>query len=154
MNKKKILVLRGIQGSGKTTFAKQWVSEDPEHRVRFNRDDMRNMLGPYWVPKREGFITELFSNFMLYAMAEQKDIVVDNMNLNPKALEEIEEIRTVWNHLNRTSSPVLDDYEIEVKDFFDVTLETCIERDSKRENPIGEEIIRKTYNKYKDSYPL
>ena len=29
-------------------------------------------------------------------------------------------------------------------------LEECIERDSKRPNPIGEEVIRKTYEKYKD----
>ena len=44
---RKVLVLRGLQGSGKSTFAKQWVNEDPEHRVRFNRDDIRNMLGKY-----------------------------------------------------------------------------------------------------------
>ena len=29
MNKKLILT-RGIQGSGKTTWARQWVEEDPE----------------------------------------------------------------------------------------------------------------------------
>ena len=27
----KIILCRGIQGSGKTTWAKQWVLEDPEH---------------------------------------------------------------------------------------------------------------------------
>lgn len=44
----KIILCRGIQGSGKTTWAKQWVLEDPEHRVRFNNDDdVRNMLGKY-----------------------------------------------------------------------------------------------------------
>lgn len=79
----KIVLCRGIQGSGKTTWAKQWVLEDPEHRVRFNNDDIRNMLGKYWVTSRE--------------------------------------------HL----------------------VEVCIERDSKRENPIGEEVIRKTYERYK-----
>ena len=41
----KLILCRGIQGSGKTTWAKQWVLEDPEHRVRFNNDDIRNMLG-------------------------------------------------------------------------------------------------------------
>ena len=41
---KKIIVLQGIPASGKSTWARQWVSEDPEHRVRFNRDDIRNML--------------------------------------------------------------------------------------------------------------
>lgn len=49
----KLILCRGIQGSGKTTWAKQWVLEDPEHRVRFNNDDIRNMLGKYWVPSRE-----------------------------------------------------------------------------------------------------
>jgi len=40
-------------------------------------------------------------------------------------------------------------YSLEFKDFF-IPLQKCIERDSKRPNPIGEEVIRKTYEKYKD----
>ena len=50
---RKIILTRGIQGSGKSTWAKQWAEEDPEHRIRFNWDDMRNMFGKYWVPSRE-----------------------------------------------------------------------------------------------------
>lgn len=38
---------------------------------------------------------------------------------------------------------------LEFKDFF-IPLQKCIERDSKRPNPIGEEVIRKTYERYKD----
>ena len=60
---KTILILRGLQGSGKTTFAKEWVNKDPESRVRFNRDDIRNMLGKYWVPKRESLITDIYGFF-------------------------------------------------------------------------------------------
>lgn len=56
---RKLIICRGIQGSGKTTRAKQWCHEDPEHRVRFNNDDIRNMLGKYWVPSREGLIKDL-----------------------------------------------------------------------------------------------
>lgn len=80
---RKIILCRGIQGSGKTTFAKQWVLEDPEHK--------ENILNP------------------------QDDFK----------------------------------YELEFKNFF-IPLQDCIERDSKRPNPIGEEAIRKTYEKYKD----
>lgn len=61
----KIILCRGIQGSGKTTWAKQWVLEDPEHRVRFNNDDIRNMLGKYWVPSRELF-SACFENTIYY----------------------------------------------------------------------------------------
>lgn len=60
----KIILCRGIQGSGKTTFAKQWVLEDPEHRVRFNNDDIRNMLGKYWVPSREDLVKNLKHTFL------------------------------------------------------------------------------------------
>lgn len=45
MKERKLIICRGIQGSGKSTWAKQWCHEDPEHRVRFNNDDVRNMLG-------------------------------------------------------------------------------------------------------------
>lgn len=45
METRKLIICRGIQGSGKSTWAKQWCHEDPEHRVRFNNDDIRNMLG-------------------------------------------------------------------------------------------------------------
>lgn len=40
-------------------------------------------------------------------------------------------------------------YEIEFKDF-KTPLQDCIDRDSKRPNPIGEEVIRNTYEKYKN----
>nr|DAX00221.1 MAG TPA: AAA domain protein [Bacteriophage sp.] len=33
MKERKLIICRGIQGSGKSTWAKQWCHEDPEHRV-------------------------------------------------------------------------------------------------------------------------
>lgn len=41
-------------------------------------------------------------------------------------------------------------YTLEFKDFFDVSLAECIERDSKQENSIGEKVITETYDRYKD----
>lgn len=137
----KLILCRGIQGSGKTTWAKQWVLEDPEHRVRFNNDDIRNMLGKYWVPSRENLVSEIKKDFMVSAMEFGYDIVIDNMNLNPKEVEYYENlVDSVLSYANC--------YSLEYKDFF-IPLEVCIERDSKRENPIGEEVIRKTYERYK-----
>mgnify|MGYP002706104587 FL=1 len=137
----KLILCRGIQGSGKTTWAKQWVLEDPEHRVRFNNDDIRNMLGKYWVPSRENLVSEIKKDFMVSAMEFGYDIVIDNMNLNPKEVEYYENlVDSVLGYANC--------YSLEYKDFF-IPLEVCIERDSKRENPIGEEVIRKTYERYK-----
>ena len=146
----KIILCRGIQGSGKTTWAKQWALEDPEHRVRFNNDDIRNMLGKYWVPSREDLVKSLRSTFLLNSMYYGFDIVIDNMNLNPKELEYYNGVLDGWNNLEGAVPDVVrPKYSLEFKDFF-IPLQDCIERDSKRPNPIGEEVIRKTYEKYKD----
>lgn len=145
MTTRKVLILRGLQGSGKSTFAKQWVNEDPEHRVRFNRDDIRNMLGKYWVPSREPLINTIQNDFLSTALYQGYDIVIDNMNLNEKCIEEIKQFVYGWNNVSDDNI-----YEIEIKDFFHVPLQVCIDRDAQRENPIGERVIRNTYNKYKD----
>lgn len=145
----KIILTRGIQGSGKSTWAKKWVEEDPTHRVRWNNDDFRKMLGPYWIPERETLVYTMMSGFLNKAMLFGYDIVIDNMNLNQKDWDFVQDRITKFN--NDAFIKVLEkSYNLEFKDFFDVSLEECIERDSKRENPIGKEVIINTYNKHKD----
>ena len=151
MEKKKLILTRGIQGSGKSTWARQWVEEDPENRVRINNDDIRNMLGPYWIPERETLVSEIKKQTVLNAMRLNYDIVVDNMNLNPKEVKYWENIVKNYNELiNITVSgdSVKYEYEIEFKDFF-IPLEECIRRDAMRPNPIGEKVIRDTWRRYK-----
>lgn len=146
----KIILCRGIPGSGKTTWAKQWVLEDPEHRVRFNNDDIRNMLGKYWVPSREDLVKDLNYAFLINSMSYGFDVVIDNMNLNPKELKYYNKVLDNWNDPKGiVFDAVKLKYSLEFKDFF-IPLQDCIERDSKRPNPVGEEVIRKTYEKYKD----
>lgn len=151
MDKKKIIICRGIQGSGKSYFAKQWILEDPEHRVRFNNDDIRNMLGKYWVPSREKIVIFFKREFLHVAMHYGYDIIIDNMNLNPKEIKYFQDLVEERNHPKGIIHPDNIIYEIEFKDF-KTPLEVCIERDSKRENPIGAEVIRNTYNHYKSFY--
>lgn len=151
----KIIVCQGLSASGKTTWSKEWVNQDPENRVRFNRDDVRNMLGKYWVPSREDLINKVFNSFMDEAMLSGYDIVLDNMNLNKKTLAEINEYAKEFNEWIALS-PLSESnhYEIEYKSFLDVPLETCIERDSKRPQPIGRGTIEKIYKRYKDEYGI
>lgn len=141
---KKIILTRGIQGSGKSTWAKAWVAEDPEHRIRINNDDLRNMFGVYWVPSREDVVSHAKQTIVTYAMGKQYDIVVDNMNLNPKEVQYWTNVANYYNGYTKTG----EHYEIEFKDFF-IPLEECIRRDSARTNPIGEKVIRDTWKRYK-----
>lgn len=138
----KLIICRGIPASGKTFWAKQWVLEDPEHRVRFNNDDIRNMLGKYWVPSREPMVAAMKDSFVEEAILLRLDMVVDNTNLNNKEIE-------YWKNWAN-----LHNYDLEYKDFFDTPLSVCIERDKTRDLQVSEKIIRNFYNNYKDIYPL
>lgn len=151
--KHELIILQGIQGSGKTTWAKNWVKEDPKHRVRFNQDDIRNMFGVYWVPSRESLVKAMHNSFLNEAMLEGYDIVLDNMNLNQKTLNEIKEIVEEFNKWV-SLTPVDLHYDIKYQTFFDVPLSICIERDKQRDLQIGEKVIRGSYEIYKDIYPL
>ena len=143
---RKIILTQGIQGSGKTTYAKQWVEKDPVNRVRWNNDDCRKMCGPYWIPERENFISEIREKFILNAMKMGKDIVVDDMNLNQKTIAYYNDLVDYFN-LNNTKTKE-EAYDLVYKTFF-IPLEECIKRDSLRPNPIGEKIIKETFNRYK-----
>ena len=121
----KIILTQGIQGSGKTTWAKAWVAEDPEHRIRINNDDITSMWGqPFGTPGLYERLRMFRQLMITKAIQDNLDIVVDNMNLSTSSLKEVQEI--VKNF----------DYIIEYKDFTKVPLEVCIERDSKRLNPM------------------
>lgn len=149
METKKIILTRGIPGSGKSTWAKAWVAEDPEHRIRLNWDDMRNMMGPYWVPSREPI-----NKYMLWAginmaayCTHPYDIVIDNMNLNPKGWDEVMGWVEVYNNSTHATETQTQ-YSIEFKDFF-ISLDECIRRDAARSNPVGEKAIRDIWKRYK-----
>ena len=139
----KLIICRGIPASGKTFWAKQWVLEDSEHRVRINQDDIRLMLGKYWVPNREPLVQHIQKEALIEALDRGYDIVVDNTNLNKKVLDFYRAL--VIDHGN---------HAIEYKDFFDTPLSVCIERDKNRDVQVSEKIIRNFYNNYKDIYPL
>jgi predicted kinase len=139
----KLILCQGIQGSGKSTYAKKWASEDPEHRVRLNYDDLRNMMGTYWVPSREHMLKGMEKLFLSEAMTKGYDIIIDNMNLNPKTIKGYEDLVNAWNKTYDNK------YEFE-RILFDTPVEECIRRDKARPNPIGEVVIKRTWNTYRN----
>ena len=137
----KIIICQGIQGSGKSTWARKWAQEDPSHRVRWNNDDMRLLMGQYWVPSREPLLSNIRVLFMNTTMDYGFDIVIDDMNLNPHTTEYYEVLVQAYNATHE------DKYVIEYR-LFNTPLDVCIERDAKRKNPIGAKVLTDTYTKY------
>lgn len=145
----KLIICRGLPASGKTTWAKEWVIEDPEHRVRINQDDIRLMLGKYWVPSREKLVQHIQEEALIEALLKDYDIVIDNTNLNKKVIDNYRAL--VIAHGN---------HEIVYKDFFNVPLVECINRNINRnaslpkDVQIANDVIFSMYELYKDRYNL
>lgn len=131
-----ILIVQGLPASGKSTFAKAWVEENPKSRIRVNRDDIRRMLGPYWLPSREHLVTDIEHAAIKAALEEDYDVVIDNMNLGMSYINDYLSIAHQF------------DTKVEYKSFLNVPLEVCIERDKNRIDSVGEEAIRRVYVKY------
>ena len=79
-----VMIVRGLPGSGKSTFAKRWVMQDPENRVRVSRDDLRHQLyGKYYglTIHQESTITKMEWALMKAALSSRQSVIIDNQNL-------------------------------------------------------------------------
>lgn len=139
-----LLCLVGLPASGKTTFARKWVNEAPKDRVRVNRDDIRRQLGPYWVPQRENLVTKIENQMIRLALEDSYSVVVDATNL--RGTDRFKQMINQYNGF--IEDHIAKNITLETKDFTDVPLETCLERDENREDAVGADVIHRMYNKY------
>lgn len=134
----KLLVLQGIPCSGKSTWAREFVSGKKDW-VIVNRDSLRSMRGDYWIPEQEDFITVLEDYAVQSALKSGLSVIVDATNLNPKTISRLEIIAT-------THSAVL-----ETK-LFKIDLKEAIRRDIIRGEKggisVGKKVIENFYYKY------
>lgn len=137
----KFVLLQGIQGSGKSTFAKQFVKDNQNFKC-VNRDSFRHMLSSYtYTEENEKIVTEAVHSTIENLIKHNYNVVLDEMNINPKTLEKnINFIKSICNKHNKEA-------DIEIKSF-DITLKEAIERDARRDFSVGEAVIRKTWKNF------
>lgn len=132
-----VLILKGLPASGKSTWAKEKVASSQVAWKRVNKDDLRAMVDNGVYSKgNESFVLKLRDNLILSALDEGCNVIVDDTNLNPTHEEHIRMI--VEGYCNSRNLTI----EVQIKEF-NTDLETCIERDKARPNPVGQEVIKK-----------
>ena len=132
----KAIISKGLPGSGKSTWARQFVSENPEY-VIVNNDTIRNEIyvrlnNRNWSKAIESEVGNVRTEQIAAAYNSGQNVILDNTHMNPYALQAaIKQCEDLG-------------FEVEVKEF-DVPVEECIRRDSLREGHarVGEEVIRK-----------
>lgn len=146
MTRPRLIITRGLPGSGKTTRAKAWVADDPVHRARVNRDDLRGMIhdGVYLKGGTEHVILRARNTLIRALLERGLAVVCDDTNLPNRVVRD----------LRRQAA--LTGADFEVWDMTDVPLETCVFRDDLRINPVGEKVITDFYNRFikGKTYPL
>lgn len=139
-----VTLTKGLPGSGKSTWAKQQLSLATNGSIkRVNKDDLRAMLDiGRWSKSNEQFVLNVRDFVIIEALKQGKHVIVDDTNLEDS-------------HYNRISGAIEDCIElngrrvkVQYEDFTHVPIETCIERDIKRANGVGEKVIRDMYDRY------
>ena len=135
----KIFICVGIPSSGKSFWAKQEIAKDPDNWVRINNDDIRAMMNnSVYSPAYEKFITDTRNYLIRESLKRDKNVIVDNVNLNKRHFEEVCRIAKSMNK----------DIQVIEKQFY-IELEDAIERDSNRVGTaqVGEKVIRDFWKK-------
>lgn len=141
MNRKlQVIITKGLPASGKTTYARNWMSIDEAGRVIIEKDVIRKEPrhfkdGIYNHDRGDESIVVRERDRLLHnALSKNLSVICSDTNLIQKHIARISNIAKQY------------DAEVVIKDFLDVPLKVLIERDSIRDNPIGEQIVRQMFH--------
>jgi len=142
----KAYITRGLPGSGKTTWAKQFCAQHP-NTIRINNDEIRNHIygeqgSREWSSQVEAEVARRRTKALMAAAARQLDVVIDNTHISENSFKNIKE------ECKRLG------YKVEIVDFLHVPVDECIRRDAQRpkHEQVGEQVIREMYEKIKNQF--
>lgn len=137
--KQKIIFCKGLPGSGKSTWAKQYCIDHPEFE-RINKDDIRGLFGnPEFSREFENKVLQYQRTKGLSILDEGKSLIVDDTNFAEKH----------WNFWSEMAYKR--GIQIEKK-IFDTPVEECISRDLAREKSVVKGVIMGMYNQFIKPY--
>lgn len=128
----KLLMLKGLPASGKSTYAKELESKG---WARVNKDDIRREFFPDYTFKDEKEVVYMEDAEIIAELREGNNVVVDDTNFAPKHQQRLEKIAKE------------EEADFEVL-FIDTPLEECIKRNRKRASNVPMEAILNMYRKY------
>ena len=125
----RIILTRGIQGSGKSTWAIGQAG-NADH-IRVSQDDLRVQLFNKTHGVDEDLITEVETAMVRTALKMGKNVVIDAMHLQQRYINR-------WQRLG---------YPVEIVEFH-APLDDLLARNAQRERQVPEEVIRRNFEKF------
>lgn len=138
MNRPRLILLVGIPGSGKTTYAKEYIEKEP-NTIHLSSDAIRKELyGDETIQDNPGAVFALMHQRAVEALNEGHDVVYDATNVTRKGRSTIINICPKF-------------VRIEAHIIW-APIEVCIERDTSRERTVGKEVIDKMLKRFQAPY--
>ncbi|MEM9153329.1 MAG: AAA family ATPase [Cyanobacteria bacterium P01_F01_bin.3] len=134
---KRVVMTVGLPASGKSTWAKELITNEAGRWVRVNKDLLREMCHNSKHSKsNEKFIVRLRNLIILEALEAGKHVVIDDTNLHPK-------------HIRTVTELVKGQAKVEVNNsFLQVPVKECIRRDLQRQDSVGKDVIMQMYRQF------
>lgn len=139
MNRPKLILLCGIPGSGKSTYAKNYISDCTKNTIHLSSDSIRAEL--YGDESIQGNPAEVFSIMQkraIEALNNGYDVLYDATNITRKDRQGIISICPKF-------------VKIECHIIW-APIEVCIERDAARERTVGKEVIDRMLKRFQAPY--
>lgn len=133
-----VYFLKGLQASGKSTWAERTVRTNPGAYKIISKDWLRNMDAKQHTGKMEGYVLKMRDLLIRAALDDGKHVIIDDTNLNPVHEAAVRAI--VAEYKGRV--------KFEIVDFTHITPQECIQRDLQRCPGVGAGVIWDTYNKW------
>lgn len=120
----KLIITRGLPGSGKSTWADIYAtrSENYDTTRIVTMDDIRKAIGAQFAAGDESIVQSVRDFTIRQYLARGYTVISADTNLNPRTLQ----------HIKDLAFQVMPDIPVEIQDFTDVPLDTCLERNRRR----------------------
>jgi predicted kinase len=129
----KLIITKGLPGSGKTTWARAYLQAHPE-TVNLCKDDLRQQFAD--TDRREDLVIQIRDRLTIHYLRSRYSVIWSDTNLNPFHTDRARELA------EQNAA------EFQIQDFTKVPLNECIRRDAQRASPVGQNIIEQMHCDY------
>lgn len=131
----KLIIMRGLPASGKSTMAKEMINVSG-NTVRVNKDLLRTMLHfDKFTQKNEEVTRSVAVSVATAGLLSGKNVIIDDTNLNENTFNGWKGFLLGFNSLYGT------DHKVEVV-VVDTPVQICILRDQERQKSVGSTVIK------------
>ncbi len=135
-----LTITRGLPGSGKTTWARRHIETEAPRTARVNRDELRRamhggLVGANWAERQVTIAQQAAVEALLRGGI---DVICDDTFLRARVVRDFADLAAACGA------------RFEVRDFTDVPLSVCVERDAGRPEGerVGEDVVRGMWQRY------